>query len=180
MKIWKTIKIRKLTRKQLEKAGIKVSEYAAQMLSKVKWQEKGKIDLVRIKVGELFEDQRRHTTEEIYAKAEERGLTLCPAEVAPALRLEYKDQPIGEWLWIGMKQIRDGNPRVFHLARHGDGLWLDGPWTKPSHEWPPGYGFVFRLRKLRNLNPLNLDSLESRLSNLESKMAKLEKIVNLN
>jgi hypothetical protein len=48
-----------------------------------------------------------------------------------------------------MKQITDsdGYPNVFELGRDDDGLWLDGPWAKPGHEWDPSRMFVFRLRK---------------------------------
>ncbi|KKQ18683.1 MAG: hypothetical protein US31_C0002G0028 [Berkelbacteria bacterium GW2011_GWA1_36_9] len=48
-----------------------------------------------------------------------------------------------------MKQIagRNGYPSVFSLTRDGDGLWLDGSWAGPAHEWDAGYMLMFRLRK---------------------------------
>jgi len=63
--------------------------------------------------------------------------------------LKYRNQPLNEWIYMGMKQITDsdGSPFVFELVRDDGGLWLDGRWTKPGHEWSPGDGFVFRLRK---------------------------------
>ena len=44
---------------------------------------------------------------DLCAKAPELGLQLCAAEVGPALRLSYQDQPGGERLRIAMKAITD-------------------------------------------------------------------------
>lgn len=106
-----------------------------------------RIKLVRLTVRVLgFENGA--TTDEIYRRAEELGLELCPAEVGPHYRLKYQDQPIGEWLAIAMKPISDrgGDPRVFHLARGEEGLWLRGRWADPRSRWNPEDEFVFRLR----------------------------------
>ncbi|MFH1246540.1 MAG: hypothetical protein V1489_02070, partial [Candidatus Liptonbacteria bacterium] len=110
--------------------------------------------LIRLKVGDLgFPRNKYLTTDEIYQRIEELGLELCPAETGPRYRLQYANQPLNEWLWIGMKQIsaRGGYPSVFCLARDGDGLWLHLRWTYPGREWDPDSEFVFRLRKLKNL-----------------------------
>jgi len=92
---------------------------------------------------------REPTTDEIYAKAKELGLELCPAEVGPHLRLQYENQPSREWLYIAMQQISDrgGAPGVFRLVRDGGGLWLAALWVYPVGRWGLGIGFVFVLRK---------------------------------
>ena len=92
------------------------------------------------------------TTAEIYQKAKELGLELCPAEVGPDLCLKYLDQPLNEWFLIAMKQIpdRDDYPYVFSLERSADGLWLDTNWAEPDRRRDPEDGFVFRLRKLES------------------------------
>ncbi len=106
------------------------------------------IKLVRLKVRDLGLENSA-TTNEIYKRAEELGLELCPAEVGPHYRLKYKDQPLNEWLHIAMKQIsgRGGDPRVFDLGRSARGLWLDDYWAGPGDLWNSEDMFVFRLRK---------------------------------
>jgi hypothetical protein len=111
-----------------------------------------KIETVKLSIADLgFKNGA--TTDEIYKKAEELGLELCPAEVGPQLRLQYADQPMDDWVFIGMKQIagRGGIQDVFYLGRDGGGLWLGTGWAEPDCRWGPGYQFVFRLRKSENL-----------------------------
>ena len=106
--------------------------------------------LIRLKVGDLgFPKNKYPTTDEIYQRIEELGLELCPPEVGPHYRLANLEQPMGDWVRIGMKQIvvRDGLPSVFGVERSGDGLWLGGGWAEPGSDWDPGNEFLFRLRK---------------------------------
>jgi len=137
---------------ELEKKKNKVSDYVGKMMqSKDFTTQKNpeQIKLIRLKVKDLFSDNKNHTTDEVYAKAEKLGLELCPPEVGPKLRLQYQDQPLNEWLYVGMKPLdADGIPYVFKLDRGGDGLWLHGSWARPSDQWSPGRSFVFCLRKL--------------------------------
>jgi hypothetical protein len=53
---------------------------------------------------------------------------LAPAEVGPQLRLQYPDQPIGEFLHVGMNSINtwSGEPVIFALVNGGAGLILIG------------------------------------------------------
>lgn len=106
------------------------------------------VDLVRLTVRDLGFPSGA-TTDEIYRRAQELGLELCPAEVGPRLRLEL-DQPLGDYFFIGMESFpgRDGEPHVFMLERNGGGLWLCDNWTDPGDRWLPEDEFVFRLRAL--------------------------------
>lgn len=69
--------------------------------------------------------------------------------LGPHYRLKYRNQPLNEGIYMGMKQISVsvGDPRVFKLGRGGSGLWLDEYWARPGNEWSPYNRFVFRLRK---------------------------------
>jgi len=48
--------------------------------------------------------------------------------------LKYRNQPLNEWIYMGMKQITDsdGSPFVFELVRDDGGLWLDALWAGPG------------------------------------------------
>ncbi len=140
--------------KELIKAGFKISDYAKFMMNSkdFKTQKKSEqANLVRLKVRDLFGNQSA-TTDEIFKKAAEVGLELCPPEVGPHMRLNYKNQPLGEWFRIAMKQISGpvGNPYVFDLERISDGVWLDSDWAEPGRRWDSDFEFVFRLPSLRN------------------------------
>ncbi|MGY8685916.1 hypothetical protein Q2941_50760 [Bradyrhizobium sp. UFLA05-153] len=65
---------------------------------------------------------------EIYARAQQVGFGLAAAEIAPQLRLQYFDQPIGEFLIIGMEPIKTwkGEPVILTVANGGAGLILIG------------------------------------------------------
>lgn len=111
------------------------------------------IDLVRLKVRDLGFTENP-TTDELYKRAEELGLELCPPEVGPHLRLKYeevfqREQPMYEYLRIAMKQIfgSGGDLSVFRVRRSDDGFWLGISWTNPSNRWHLDHEFVFRLRK---------------------------------
>ena len=62
----------------------------------------------------------------IYARAQLLGFGLAAAEVGPQLRLQYLDQPIGEFLTIGMEPIRtwNGERAIITVANGGAGLIL--------------------------------------------------------
>jgi hypothetical protein len=107
--------------------------------------------LVRLTVADLgFKTSA--TTDQIYERAQALGLELCPADTGPNYRLQYKDQPLGEWVRIGMKQIADsaGLPFIFCLVRDVGCLWLLDGWAGPGSAWFPDGVFAFRFRKVEN------------------------------
>jgi len=123
---------------------------------KEKWELKDKeqIKFVKLKVRDLG-FSNNVTIKEIYERAEDFGLELCPAETGPQIRLNYdkifnKEQPKGESFSIAMKEIsdRDGDQNVFSVYRNGDGeSWLNGRWAWSGSVWDPDHEFVFRPRK---------------------------------
>jgi len=132
---------------------IYISDYARNMLQKPEFtinSKSEKLNLIKLKVQDLgFPGSA--TTDEIYKRANELGLELCPPEVGPHLRLNYekvfgREQAKGEYFRIAMKQMTDsdGNPSVFHVNRYDGGKrWLRSNWAKPDNSWNPENEFVF-------------------------------------
>lgn len=85
------------------------------------------------------------TIEEIFTRAHERGFGLCPAEVGPALREQYSDQPMDEHLRIGMEPIDvfGDNPRVFSVSHDGGGCWLGTDLARPACFWDSKHSWIF-------------------------------------
>src|SRR5262245_53102976 len=63
------------------------------------------LDLVVLTAADLGFQEGYTSLAEIYRRAIELGLNLCPAEVGPQLRLQYVDQPLGEFLHIAMDPL---------------------------------------------------------------------------
>lgn len=155
--IWKTIKLGTGLktaddfRSVLKRDGFRVGDWANDLLGRPAFKaesEEREVDLVRVSVAELgFPNDA--TRADIYKRALEFGLELCPAEVGPQLRLRYSNQPMGEWLLIGMEPIADsdGDLKVFDVARHGDGIWLHGHCGHPVDFWSGDSQWVFTRRK---------------------------------
>ncbi|MBA3788833.1 hypothetical protein H0X32_00340 [Patescibacteria group bacterium] len=137
---------------EMESAGINISDYAKSMMGNPDFtvsENREEAKLVRLTVADLG-FKTNATTDQIYERAEALGLELCPPDTGPNYRLKYKDQPLREYVHIGMKQIaaRDGDPSVFRLRRYDGGLWLDRSWAEPGSGWDSGREFVFRFRKV--------------------------------
>ena len=154
--VWKTIKLGTIKnadefRKALKKAGFKISDWANDIIGKPAFtvaSGEEEIQLVNLSVEELgFKNGAKYG--DICARAKELGLELCPNEVGPQLRLQYKDQPKGEWLRIAMEPITDsdGDLDIFNVGHDGDGLWLRSNLGFSDDFWDASNRLVFRLRK---------------------------------
>jgi len=145
LKVWKTIELGVFQStnaylKVLHTADVKIGYHASKILKKQEFtvaSQKREVKLVKLTLPELGFPNGA-LLEEIYARAKELGLDVCPAEVGPALRLAYKDQPNGEWLLIAMEPISDsgvgGGPPdriVLEIGHVGGSLWLDNRYFRP-------------------------------------------------
>lgn len=151
--VWKTIKLGTGLktaddfRKALKDNGFSIGNWANDILAKPAFtvaSEETEVDLVIVTVAELFK-KGAPRRDQIYERAKEVGLEICLPEVGPQLRIQYPDQPNGNWVLIGMEPIADsdGNPNVFDVGRSGSGLWLDGSWGSPDSVWDPDYQWAF-------------------------------------
>ena len=84
---------------------------------------KTKVELLTLSAAELGFETDTASLADIYARARQLGFRLAAAEVAPQLRLQYFDQPIGEFLIIGMEPIKtwNGEPVILNVANGGGG-----------------------------------------------------------
>lgn len=135
----------------LKDQNIGINEYGLKIINHPSFvisPQKNKLLSVEISVNDLGFPNGA-VTKEIYQKAEELGLRLCPAELGPYIRLQYLDQPIdppkGNWLNIAMKKLSDEPdfPNGFYLRRREDGFWLRGYLASPDHLWCSTDRFIF-------------------------------------
>ena len=152
-KTWKTIKLGTGLktaddfRKTLKDNGFNISGWANDILRKPAFTvaaEETEVELVKVTVAELgFKRGARH--EQTYERAKEFGLELCPPEVGPQLRLQYQDQPNGEWILVAMEPIivSGGDPELFNVGRSDSGLWLSSYWSSPGIFWYADCRWVF-------------------------------------
>jgi len=138
--------------KELKDNGINISDNAQDMLNSPDFNPQAKkeeINTVRLKVFDLGLTSIS-TTEQIFVRAQELGLELCPAEVGPHQRLIDIDQPLNDWYSIAMEPIADRDGfflGVFRLYHGAAGLWLYDSWAIPEYRWRPESSFLFRFRK---------------------------------
>jgi hypothetical protein len=145
---------------QLQQFSILINEYAERLLADDKFttsDTKYSIQTVELTVGNLgFPDGA--TTDQIFNRASELGLELCPIELGPYLRMEYLDQPEGYTgdplqryqapsgsITIASEILTEDNdfPKGFYLRRINGELWLRGYRADHLHVWNPGDHFIF-------------------------------------
>ena len=154
---WKTIRLG--THQNLEAlksiltdAGFRITGWANDIMGKNVFtiaSEETSIDLVTATVAELgFTGSTGYDA--ICTRIRELGYDLCPNEVGPQLRLQYKDQPKGEWLLVAMEPIADSSGNRSHLfcVEHTDSgeLWLDADGGLRGLPWRAAVRVVFARR----------------------------------
>jgi len=88
------------------------------------------VELVLLSAADLGVESESSLAD-VYKRARQVGLELCPAEVGPQLRLDYRNQPLGE---------------VLHMANFSpSGLLLLGSDGRSEFMVPSTFRFVFAL-----------------------------------
>ena len=105
------------------------------------------VELVVLSSAELGLEADAVSHAEVYRRAKQMGLELCPAEVGPQLRLAYHNQPLGEALDIAMEPVSTyaGEPTILALVNFGTGLALIGADGGSESMVPRSRRFVFAL-----------------------------------
>ena len=130
--IWKTITLGvhrnvNAVRDALDAAKITVGDSADEILGRPAFtfaNERRELNLVVLSVTALGFGADGGTLADIHARALRLGFELCPEEVGPQLRLQYFNQPVGEFLHVAMK------PQLTYQAT---------PSTSPSRTAVPDY-----------------------------------------
>lgn len=132
---------------EFKQQSISMNEYGKRLFAEDAWQPAE--SAYRLETVELTTRQLGFsagaTSAQIFERAEQLGLSLCPVEVAPFLRLHYLDQPQGFWITVASRKLSEepGFPNGFYLRRLEDGLWLRGYTATHDHVWDPDDRFVF-------------------------------------
>jgi hypothetical protein len=150
--IWKTITVGQhrgvnAVRSAFDDARIAVGDSADEILGRPAFafaRERRQLDLVLLSVAALGFGQGG-TLADIHARAVRLGFELCPEEVGPQLRLQYLNQPVGEFLHVAMQPQRTygGELIDFTLANSGAGLSLLGGSARPDLVVARNVVFVF-------------------------------------
>src|SRR5262252_10593227 len=134
--IWRTITLGTYKgvdsyRDALESARIKIGNSADEILGRPAFpyeKMKTHVELTVLSAAELGVEADESSLSDVYERARQAGLELCPAEVGPQLRLDYRDQPLGETLDIAMEPVATyrGESTILTLVNWGTGLLLIG------------------------------------------------------
>jgi hypothetical protein len=150
---WKTIAVGTFAnsialRNALDSVGCSIGGLAAEVLARPAFtvsSNKTGVELVVVSAIELGFKTDSVPLAVIYARARQLGFELAAAEIGPQLRLQYFDQPMGEFLIVGMQPIKtwSGEPVVLNVANGGAGLILIGQDGKDDAEIPATSRFLF-------------------------------------
>jgi len=134
--IWRTIALGTYKgvgayRDAMDSARIKLGVSADEILGRPAFpyaRMKTDVELVVLSAAELGVESDESSLSDVYKRAKQVGLELCPAEVGPQLRLDYRNQPLGEALDIAMEPVAtySGGPTILTLVNWGTGLILIG------------------------------------------------------
>jgi hypothetical protein len=150
--VWRTITVGTFANSfallnALDAAGCGIGGLAEEILARPAFTvrtTKTNVELFALSAAELGFQINTAPLGDILARAQQLGFGLAAAEVAPQLRLQYFDQPMGEFL-IGMEPIRtwNGEPVILSVANGGAGLVLIGRDGSADAEIPVASRFVF-------------------------------------
>jgi len=134
--VWKRITLgsysNSLTlRNAMDAIGCHVGGLAAEILARPAFivsSTRKEVALVTVSAAALGFETDTVTLVAIYERARRLGLGIAAAEIGPQLRLQYLDQPMGEFLIIGMDPIKtwSGEEVILNVANGGAGLILIG------------------------------------------------------
>jgi hypothetical protein len=149
---WKTITVGTFANSfallnALDAAGCAIGDSAEEILARPAFTvstTKTDVELLAVSAAELGFMTATVPLADIYARAQQLGFGLAAAEVPPQLRLQYFDQPLGQFL-IAMRPIKTwkGEPIILAVANFGAGLILVGQDGSADAQIPVASRFLF-------------------------------------
>jgi hypothetical protein len=132
-------------RDALDAANIKIGDAANEIMGRPAFPyvtAKTEVELAVVSAAELGVESELPLAD-VYNRAGQVGLVLCPAEVGPQLRLDYREQPLGESLIVAMEPVNtySGEPTILSLVNWGTGPALLG--GSSDFKVAPYHRFVF-------------------------------------
>ena len=150
--VWRTITVGTFANSfallnALDAAGCGIGGLAEEILARPAFNvstKKTSVELFAVSAAELGFQPDAVRLADVYARAQQLGFGLAAAEVGPQLRLQYFDQPMGEFL-IAMEPIKTwkGQPVILAVANGGAGLVLIGRDGSADAEIPVASRFLF-------------------------------------
>lgn len=133
----------------LKDNGNRISDWGNDILGKITLAEYETEVTLHVATVKELTDKRFAKSYEINEAIKAKGYDLCPAEVGPQLRLQYPDQPNGEWIRVAMEPITDSSCSlsIFFVGHVGDERWLSGGCGHRGSGWFGDVRFVFVSRK---------------------------------
>jgi hypothetical protein len=135
-----------------DKVGIQASDWARDIASKPECvfptEVEDGVEFVMGSLGDLFGFKKNVETQVFLNEAflAKHDLEFCKPSDAFYLRLSYTDQPLDEWIRVGMKPIVDSDrdPFVFRLGHDSGGVWLGAGYAYSGNQWFPDSLWLFR------------------------------------
>jgi len=154
LQVWRTITLGTYRsvdayRDALDSARIKIGDSADQILGRPAFPyatTKTDVELVLLSAADLGVETESSLAD-VYKLARQAGLELCPAEVGPQLRLDYRNQPLGEALDVAIEPVAtySGDLTILTLVNWGTGLALIGRDGRSESMMSRTSRFVFAL-----------------------------------
>lgn len=153
VQVFKQISIGGLSKEKLMsrlfEAGIQFNKYATTLFEHPAFSPSEHTSIAKL-VKVNFADlniQSPCSFQAIISKASDLGLKPCPLYLGAFLRLEYIDQPEGNYLTIASPQPESDEkyPTGFYIRNFESIRWLRGYKVDGAPDWPPTNEFVFMI-----------------------------------
>jgi len=138
----------------LIKRGYRLSDWIVDIVSKPDFQVNTvlwPLPLVRVRLDSVG-FSKPTTLKKFYKTAAHAGFENCPPEAALALRFNYDEQPMGEWLRVAIDMNKmvdsDGVPHLPKLGGALNRFYLETYWAYPDAVFHPHNEFVMIDRRL--------------------------------